>query len=174
MTGYADMQLVIRALNEGEVHRFIAKPYKAAELRTMLRECAALARQIERGPRPGRQRTVLVAHDSTVAQTGLRMLLSPAYPVLTTANGIEALNILARQRVDAVVLGVGLALLDGCTIAMYLKQEQRAAMPVVFWVDGATGAFQEYLAECGADLVLDQGDHGSFARLKGFLRSRLA
>ena len=36
MTGYADMQLVIRAMNEGEVHRFIAKPYKLTELRTML------------------------------------------------------------------------------------------------------------------------------------------
>jgi DNA-binding NtrC family response regulator len=36
MTAYADMQLVIRAMNEGEVHRFIAKPYKASELSTMI------------------------------------------------------------------------------------------------------------------------------------------
>ena len=101
------------------------------------------------------------------------MLLSPTFQVITTANGIEAMSILARQRVDAVVLGVGLALLDGCTIALYLKQEQRAETPVIFWVSDATGPFREYLAECGADLILDQADHDSFARLKNYLKSRL-
>jgi CheY-like chemotaxis protein len=174
MTAYADMQLVIRAMNEGEVHRFIAKPYKGSELRVMLQECTNLGRQMERGPRKGGPRTVLVAHDSTVVQTELRMLLSPSHLVLTTANGIEAMSILARQQVDAVVLGVGLALLDGCTVATYLKQEQRAPTPVIFWVQEAAGPFQDYLAECGADLILDQADHDSFARLKSFLRSRLA
>lgn len=173
MSAYADMQLVIRAMNEGEVHRFIAKPYKTSELRTMLRECTELARLIERGPQRGGRRTVLVAHDSMVSQTVLRMLLAPGYQVLTTSNGCEAMNILARQHVDAVVLGVGLALLDGCTIATYLKKEQRAATPVVFWASDAAGPFQMYLEECGADLVLDQSDPGSLAHLQKFLRARL-
>lgn len=173
MTAYADMQLVIRAMNEGEVHRFIAKPFKSSELRTMLRECAGLARLIERSSQQGGKRTVLVAHDSLVSQTVLRMLLTPACQVLTTGNGCEAMNILARQHVDAVVLGVGLSLLDGCTIATYLKKEQRAATPVVFWADDPKGPFREYLAECGADLVLDQADPDSLAQLQKFLRSRL-
>jgi CheY-like chemotaxis protein len=173
MTAYADMQLVIRAMNEGEVHRFIAKPFKTAELRTMLRECAGLARLNERGTQQGGKRTVLVAHDSLVSQTVLRMLLAPAYQVLTTGNGCEAMNIIARQQVDAVVLGVGLELLDGCTIATYLKKEQRAATPVVFWASDVAGPYREYLAECGADLTLDQADPDSLASLQKFLRTKL-
>lgn len=173
MSAYADMQLVIRAMNEGEVHRFIAKPYKTSELRTMLQECTGLARLIERGPQQGGKRTVLVAHDSIASQTALRMLLASNYQVLTTGNGIEAMSILALKQVDAVVLGIGLALLDGCTIATYLKKEQRAAAPVVFWANDATGPFQGYLEECGADLVLDQRDPDSFSRLQKFLKARL-
>lgn len=174
MTAYADMQLVVRAMNEGEVHRFIAKPYKAAELGAMLRECAGLARLMDRGPGGGGRPTVLIAHDSTVSQTVLRMLLAPNYQALTTANGVEAMSILARQPVDAVILGIGLALLDGCTIATYLKKEQRAATPVVFWASDVAGPFAEYLAECGADLVLDQNRQDSLSRLKDFLKTRLA
>lgn len=173
MSAYADMQLVIRAMNEGEVHRFIAKPYKTSELRTMLRECTGLARLIERGPQQGGKRTVLIAHDSMVSQTILRMLLAPNFQILTTGNGIEAMNFLARQQVDAVVLGIGLALLDGCTIATYLKKEQRAATPVVFWADDVAGPFQVYLEECGADLILDQSNPDSLSQLQKFLRARL-
>lgn len=173
MTAYADMQLVIRALNEGEVHRFIAKPYKSAELRTMLRECTALARLLDHGLRQGGRRIVLIAHDSMASQTVLRTLLGPGYQVLATGNGIEAMSILARQQVDAVVLGIGLALLDGCTIATYLKQEQRAKTPVVFWASDVAGPFKSYLVECGADLVLDQNDPASLARLKNFLAAQL-
>jgi len=174
MTAYADMQLVIRAMNEGEVHRFIAKPFKTSELRTLLRECTGLARLIEHGTQQGGKRTVLVAHDSQVSQTVLRMLLAPSYQVLTTGNGCEAMDIIARQHVDAVVLGVGLALLDGCTIAIYLKKEQRAATPVVFWVSDVAGPFREYLAECGADLILEQSDPDSLSQLQKFLRTRLS
>ena len=48
MTAYADMQLVIRAMNEGEIHRFISKPYKSFEFRRILEECEAMARIVER------------------------------------------------------------------------------------------------------------------------------
>ena len=43
MTAYADMALVVRALNEGEIHRFVAKPYRALEFGRILDECRGLA-----------------------------------------------------------------------------------------------------------------------------------
>lgn len=173
MTGYADMQLVIRALNEGEIQRFLSKPYKAFEFRRILEEAAGLARIVERRAEAPRGRTVLVAHDSTICQAALRLLLTPAYKVLATANGIEALNLLSTQGVDALVLGVGLELIDGCTIASYLKKEKRSSVPLVIWGGGVRGPYEEYLRECGADLVLDENDAEAPARLQQFLRQRL-
>jgi CheY-like chemotaxis protein len=173
MTAYADMTLVVRALNEGEIHRFIAKPYRALEFGRILDECRGLAAIGAAHSPAGGGKTVLIAHDSAAAQAVLRMLLTPAYEVISTANGIEAVNILARRHVDAIVLGIGLALLDGCTIAAYLKQEQHATTPVVFWSRGVSVPTERYLEECGADLVLDQRDPDSLPRLRRFLAGKL-
>ena len=174
MTAYADMQLVIRAMNEGEIHRFISKPYKSFEFRRILEECLAMARIVERRATEPRGGPILVAHESVVSQAALRLLLTPAYQVLTTANGIEALNLLATRKIDAVVLGVGLEHLDGCSIADYLKKEKRSAVPLVFWASGVAGPYEEYLRECGADLVLDQHSQDSLTQLQQFLKKRFS
>jgi CheY-like chemotaxis protein len=174
MTAYADMDLVVRALNEGEIQRFIAKPYRASEFSRILGECRDLAVLAAGRPEGPRDRTVLVAHDSTISTTVLRQLLSPAYNVLTTANGVEAMNWLVTRKIDAIVLGVGLELLDGCTIVNYLKKERGLATPVVFWSKDVEGSYGEYLEECGADLVLDQQSQDSLSRLERFLSKTLA
>lgn len=174
MTAYADMQLVIRSMNEGEIHRFISKPYKSFEFRRILEECQAMARIVERRTNEPLERTVLVAHESVVSQAALRLLLTPAYQVLATADGIEALNLLATRKIDAVVLGVGLEHLDGCSIADYLKKEKMSTLPLVFWANGIAGPYEEYLRECGADLVLDQNSHDSLTDLQLFLKKRFS
>ncbi len=173
MTGYADMQLVIRALNEGEIQRFLSKPYKSFEFRRILEEAVGLSRIVERRAEAPQGRTVLIAHDSTISQASLRLLLTPAYQVLATSNGIEALNIISTRKIDAVVLGVGLELIDGCTIASYLKKEKGTATPLVMWGTGVHGPYEDYLRECGADLVLDNNDIEAPAQLQQFLRKRL-
>lgn len=174
MTAYADMQLVIRAMNEGEIHRFISKPYKPFEIRRIIDECLAMARIIERRGSESPGRTILVAHESMANQAALRLLLTPAYRVLTTANGIEALNLLATRKVDALVLGIGLEHLDGCSIADYLKKENRSPVPLVFWTSGVAGPYEDYLRECGADLVLDQNGQDSMTQLQQFLKKRFS
>ena len=101
-------------MNEGEIHRFISKPYKSFEFRRILSDCQAMARIVEHRTSEPQGKTVLVAHESVISLSTLRLLLTPAYQVLATSNGIEALNLLATRRIDAVVLGVGLEQLDGC------------------------------------------------------------
>jgi CheY-like chemotaxis protein len=174
MTAYADMQLVIRAMNEGEIHRFLSKPYKSFEFRRILEEALELSRIMERREEKPHSRLVLIAHDSQIGQATLKLLLTPAYQVACTANGIEALSMISARQVDAVILGVGLELLDGCTIASYLKKEKRSPIPVVIWASGLSGPYEEYLRECGADLVLDDRNQSSPEQLQQFLRKRLA
>lgn len=173
MTAYADMELVVRALNEGEIQRFVSKPYRAQEIMKVFAECRDLAAAASGDHAGPRGKAVLVAHDSAIATMALRRLLCTTYDVLTTANGVEAMNLLATRKIDALVLGVGLELLDGCSIATYLKKERRLATPIVFLSSGTGGSYGEYLGECGADLVLDQGDPESLPRLQEFLASRL-
>ncbi|WZO97738.1 hybrid sensor histidine kinase/response regulator [Isosphaeraceae bacterium EP7] len=42
-TGYADLPAVIRAVNEGQIFRYISKPWDAAELESIVRQAAAQA-----------------------------------------------------------------------------------------------------------------------------------
>jgi signal transduction histidine kinase len=42
-TGYADLPAVIRAVNEGQIFRYISKPWDAAELEAIVRQAAAQA-----------------------------------------------------------------------------------------------------------------------------------
>jgi CheY-like chemotaxis protein len=174
MTAYADMQLVVRSMNEGEIHRFLSKPYKAIEFRRILEEAVELSRMTLRREEAPAGRTVLVAHDSQITQASLRLLLTPTYQVLSTSNGLEALTLLSSRPVDALVAGVGLAMLDGCTIITYLKREKRSALPAVVWGSGVYGPYEEYLRECGADLVLDDSDAAAPAKLREFLQKTLA
>jgi len=38
LTGYADLQAVIQAINQGHIYRYIAKPWDATEIRTIVRD----------------------------------------------------------------------------------------------------------------------------------------
>lgn len=174
MTAYADMQLVIRALNEGEIHRFIAKPFNYQEFSRILKECVDLSRIVEHQESRPKGRSVLVAHDSKISQSALKLLLTPAYQVIGTSSGIEALNLLSTRKIDAVVLGVGLEQLDGCSIASYLKKEKRSPAPLIFWARDIDGPYKEYLLGCGADIVLDENDPDSSQRLQLFLKKKLS
>lgn len=170
MTAYADMQLVIRAMNEGEIHRFISKPYKSFEFRRILEEALELSQIVEKRDGEPYGRVVLVALDSQISQATIRLLLTPAYQVVATGNGIEALSILSTRKIDAVVIGVGLELLDGCTIVSYLKKEKRSPLPLAIWASSISGPYEEYLRECGADIVLDDRNQTAPAQLLQFLR----
>lgn len=48
MSGHADRDLALRAINEGNVYRFIEKPWSDSALRTALNEAAQLALQRRR------------------------------------------------------------------------------------------------------------------------------
>jgi len=43
LTGYSDLVAIIGAINEGEVYRFLNKPWKQDELRMVVQECAEFA-----------------------------------------------------------------------------------------------------------------------------------
>ena len=44
LTGYSDMQSLLKSINEGEVFRFVTKPWKNDELSSTVREAALIAR----------------------------------------------------------------------------------------------------------------------------------
>ena len=175
MTAYADMNLVVRAMNEGEIHRFISKPFKYFEFRSILDECLRLSGLApERDPSSVDGPLVLIGHDSQITLSTLRIILSADYQILSTSNGLDILGIVSEKPVAALVVGVGLEMLDGCTISSYLKKGKGASFPVIFWTKDISEPFQDYLKECGADAYVDESHPDASNQLREYLKKHIS
>ena len=100
-------------------------------------------------PSEGRSRTpdecvVLLVEDSSPGQVVLRgMLLKLGYRVLSVDNGVDAIEILRRQRVDAVVLGCPFSQVSGASMgSQLLTLAACAKLPVLALFDSETEARQ--------------------------------
>ncbi|ALE86716.1 hybrid sensor histidine kinase/response regulator [Pseudomonas versuta] len=100
-------------------------------------------------PSEGRSRTpdecvILLVEDSSPGQVVLRgMLLKLGYRVLSVDNGVDAIEILRRQRVDAVVLGCPFSQVSGASMgSQLLTLAACAKLPVLALFDSETDARQ--------------------------------
>ena len=100
-------------------------------------------------PGEGRSRkpddcVVLLVEDSSPGQVVLRgMLLKMGYRVLSVDNGVDAIDILRRERVDAVVLGCPFSQVSGASMgSQLLTLAACAKLPVLALFDSETEARQ--------------------------------
>jgi DNA-binding NtrC family response regulator len=172
LTAFADMDLVVKALNEGAIHRFIAKPYKPFEMRSIVEECVGMS-QLSEGPAGGTEGKgkVIVAHDSTNLLARLQIILRYSFDLLSTSNGLEVLDYVANHAVAGLVIGPRLEKMNGSTISAYLKQEKKVSFPIVL-VSDDTGFPGKFLDEIGADLWLSINDPALDSKLRGFLEAQ--
>ena len=175
MTAFADMNLVVRALNEGEIHRFISKPYMSFEFRAMLKDCISLSGLLSKEQKVADvERLVILAHDSKISLSTLQIILGASYRTISTSSGPELLDHVSKNDVGALVLGVGLEMLDGCTITSYLKKEKKVAFPVIIWSRDISGPFEGYLRDCGADFWIDESNPAASQLLRDYLRDNVS
>lgn len=102
LTGYADIPAIIASINEGEIWRFISKPWDPVVL------AAAVAQAIELGQR-ARSTTSIVQRDRTVVHEPLPVLVfdeDPATAQELAHLGGESLKVQSMATLDRLVEGV--------------------------------------------------------------------
>jgi response regulator RpfG family c-di-GMP phosphodiesterase/tRNA A-37 threonylcarbamoyl transferase component Bud32 len=107
LTGYSDLAAIVGSVNDSEVFRFVSKPWQQEELRATLDEAVSVAIALEaaaaRGGTPAATLSpVLIIGDAALAR-GAREISRSSYPVIEAANQVEALEVLARTEIGAVV-----------------------------------------------------------------------
>jgi DNA-binding NtrC family response regulator len=173
MTAYADMDLVVRAMNEGEIDRFASKPYKPFEFLRIVDDCCAISLASEPVPDElTEKKTVVIGHDSHVLTLRLNLLLSQTYEVLTSSNGLEVIEMVSTRPVAGLILGMSLANIDGPVVAEYLKKERKASFPIVLLSEDLSCP-QGYLDSVGADLWIDARSKTADQQLRDYLRKNL-
>ncbi len=108
LTGYSDLAAIVGAVNEGEIFRYLRKPWDNGELQADVADAVAVAlgAAASVGSRPARRpnAAVLVVEPAPDLAAGLRHLLGFDVTVLHAATREEALHKLGTANVGVLVL----------------------------------------------------------------------
>ncbi len=136
LTGYSDLAAMVGSINDGEIYRFVSKPWDNQELAAILREAVTLAgalRDLRSDPAPVLEvdGTLLVVEREPALIRAVRELFGRRHKVLYAPSADNALDLMLNE--DVAVL---LADIDGhqaqvTTMLKLLKQEQPQMLAVV-------------------------------------------
>ena len=113
LTGYADLNAVLGSVNEGEVFRYINKPWDNNDLRQTVQLAAKIARDtpvvLDKGiddfsrEQARREVGILVIEDDPETQQRMREILQPHYQVRFAANPDRAMQVLEQHETGVVI-----------------------------------------------------------------------
>lgn len=113
LTGYSDLSAILASVNEGEVFRYVNKPWDNAELRQVVQTAARIAREapvlapelVSDGEKEAARRVgqILVIEDDAETQARLREILQPHYQVRFATSPDRALQVLEQHEIGVVI-----------------------------------------------------------------------
>ena len=107
LTGYADLQATLDAINEGEVFRYINKPWSNDELKSVVAAAAKVAREnlLEKdGAVSDEENGVLVIDDDPQTQTFIKEeVIKGEYPVYCVSDMESAMAVLEEHEIGVIV-----------------------------------------------------------------------
>jgi DNA-binding NtrC family response regulator len=147
LTGYSDMQAILRSINEGEVFRFVNKPWSNEELARTVAEAAAIAKT-QPVPQPAMaaeavdltgERILLLDDDPEMVGL-LEQVMPPQAKVTHAASVPEAVAVLGSEPVGVLVADTRVGRMDTAPLLKLLKQSHPQIVSVVFTADGDVDA----------------------------------
>ena len=144
------------------IEAYLLKPIKQSDLlATLLTALDASRRQVRQPVESaspstdGRSLRVLLAEDNVVNQKlGLRLLEKRGHAVVVVNNGREALEALARERFDVVLMDVQMPEMDGLEATAAIRQQEQATgrhLPILAMTAHAMKGDREVCLKAGMD-----------------------
>jgi serine/threonine-protein kinase len=132
LTGYSDLAALVGSINQGEIFRFVKKPWDNDELRTALADATKIALELagKAPPKPQSPRTagsLLVIEAGSGLARGLQRLLAGTASVRSVASPQEAAKVLATEEIACIVADMG----SGMDGLVALFRELKAKRPEV-------------------------------------------
>ena len=109
LTGYADLNAVIDSVNEGEIYRYITKPWQNDELKKIINKATEIAQQTQEITHntiqgddtqrsTGSNRNILVLDDDESVYQQIKSHFKSAYTVSWASNLEQAAKLLQKKR----------------------------------------------------------------------------
>lgn len=132
LTGYSDLHAVIGSVNQGEVFRFIQKPWSNSKIRETLVEAVEIARQTRSEnaaasatPKPttdASQPGVMVLDQDPAIYQGVLESVNGRCPVHLAQQVDQALELLEKQKIGVMIAETRLGQTDVTALVKLLKQ----------------------------------------------------
>lgn len=137
LTGYADADAALASVNEGEIFRYITKPWGPKELRDTIAQAAEVAVRLEGATltpvmpaAPGRLTCLVLDRDEATYQA-VQDVIGAHHDVLWRQTVTGALQVLAAQPVAILVTELSLGDEDLSAMIKQLKQERPELLTLI-------------------------------------------
>lgn len=137
LTGYADADAALASVNEGEIFRYITKPWGPKELRDTIAQAAEIAVRLEGATlappvpaAPGRLTCLVLDRDEATFQA-VQEVIGAHHDVLWRQTVTGALQVLASQPVAILVTELSLGDEDLSAMIKQLKQERPELLTLI-------------------------------------------
>ena len=136
LTGYSDLASIVGSINEGEIYRFVSKPWDTQELARIVQESVALSRtlrEVRDAPVPALavDGTLLVVESEPDIIRAVRELFGRRHRVLYAPSGEDALDLMLNDDVSVLLADVDSNQTQMATMLKLLKQEQPQVLAIV-------------------------------------------
>ncbi len=153
LTGYSDLDAMVRSVNDSEVFRFVTKPWDIRELPKLIAEAAKIARtepvvpaqpeEAEGAAEPVRKNdvttvalngseSILLVDDSPEVHEAVSQVVGDAMPVQHAYSLPDAVRILSEKPIGVIVSEVQVGKLDATRLVRLLKSKHPDIVSVVF------------------------------------------
>jgi serine/threonine-protein kinase len=112
LTGYSDLAAIVGSINDGEVYRFISKPWDNQSLQNIVAEASTIALELADTRTPAvvlpqsMEAGVLVIDEDEEVYRVVRELIAGLCPVVYAAGADEALDMLKKHNIGVVIADV--------------------------------------------------------------------
>jgi serine/threonine-protein kinase len=137
LTGYSDLASIVGSINEGEVYRFINKPWNNQDIQAVVAEATAIGIEladtdVAQGPPPEKmEEGILVVDPSGGYKRAINELFGDAYHIHYVASLSEALLHMQSHAVAVIIADIGNAQPDDTAAFKLLKQEHPEILSIV-------------------------------------------
>ncbi len=137
LTGYSDLAAIVGSVNDGEVFRFVSKPWNQDDMQATMDEAVTIAIALEAspppraaGPRSVADLAALVLDDAPLARAA-REMAGDLCRVVHANNLDDALHALAVNEIAVLVADLESQRVDNTVLFKLLKQEHPQTLVIV-------------------------------------------
>jgi len=138
LTGYSDLAAIVGSMNDGEVYRFISKPWDNTELRNIMGEAVTIGLELANAnidddvsvPERLEAGVMVIDHNEDMSRV-VKELVGNTCPVTYAGSVDAAIEVMQRQEIALVITDVDFAQDQLTTMLKLLKQENPQILTIV-------------------------------------------